>query len=237
MFRLNWAQQEIILIKKHPHGWVRTSDPVIRSPARYLWTIAPETIVLMTIFCTYARILSRASCIWSMNCWLTLFWPRLMTSIPISPSNLTSMLPSWPLCSTTSVAMVITWHTKGGYQNLVLLSSWWRPDTQKGVIRIVVLPLSWWRSDTQKGDIRIVVLPLSWWWSDTQQGVMRMLVLSCTCVPDAVNYCIIRLQIWTTIYFTWNIIKGPYKRNVLKQRPGRLFRVQIKIGATFLYKQ
>ena len=30
-------------------GWVRTSDPVIRSPARYRWTTAPANFVLRNI--------------------------------------------------------------------------------------------------------------------------------------------------------------------------------------------
>ena len=31
---------------KHAPEWVRTSDPVIRSPARYLWTTAPPNYYL-----------------------------------------------------------------------------------------------------------------------------------------------------------------------------------------------
>ena len=30
----------VALTMKHTPEWVRTSDPVIRSPARYLWTTA-----------------------------------------------------------------------------------------------------------------------------------------------------------------------------------------------------
>ena len=49
LFRLNWAKQtpgimrrKLQMTKLAPE-WVRTSDPVIRSPARYRWTTAPYT--------------------------------------------------------------------------------------------------------------------------------------------------------------------------------------------------
>ena len=32
---------------KHAPGWVRTSDTVIRSPARYFWTTAPAHIIIL----------------------------------------------------------------------------------------------------------------------------------------------------------------------------------------------
>ena len=46
LFRLNWAKQtpginEAKLMTKLAPEWVRTSELVIRSPARYRWTTAP----------------------------------------------------------------------------------------------------------------------------------------------------------------------------------------------------
>ena len=45
LFRLNWAKHagdnEAKLMTKLAPEWVRPSDPVIRSPARYRWTTAP----------------------------------------------------------------------------------------------------------------------------------------------------------------------------------------------------
>ena len=46
LLRLNWAKQnagdnEAKLMTKLAPEWVRTRDPVIRSPARYRWTTAP----------------------------------------------------------------------------------------------------------------------------------------------------------------------------------------------------
>ena len=51
LFRLNWAKQtpgnnEAKLITKLAPEWVRTSDPVIRSPARYRWATAPANYPL-----------------------------------------------------------------------------------------------------------------------------------------------------------------------------------------------
>ena len=49
LFRLNWAKQtpgdnEAKLMTKLAPEWVRTSDPVIRIPARYRWATAPASI-------------------------------------------------------------------------------------------------------------------------------------------------------------------------------------------------
>ena len=33
-----------ILQMKHAHEWVRTSDPVIRTQVRYIWTTAPASL-------------------------------------------------------------------------------------------------------------------------------------------------------------------------------------------------
>ena len=49
LFRLNWAKQtpgdnEAKLMTKLAPEWVRTSDPVIRSPACYRWTTAPPRL-------------------------------------------------------------------------------------------------------------------------------------------------------------------------------------------------
>ena len=51
LFRPNWAKadagdNEAKLMTKLAPEWVRTSDPVIRSPARYRWTTAPADISL-----------------------------------------------------------------------------------------------------------------------------------------------------------------------------------------------
>ena len=45
LFRLSWdaGDNEAKLMTKLAPEWVRTSDPVIRSPARYRWTTAPAT--------------------------------------------------------------------------------------------------------------------------------------------------------------------------------------------------
>ena len=40
------GDNEVKLIMKLAPGWVRTSDPVIRSPARYRWTTAPTSVFL-----------------------------------------------------------------------------------------------------------------------------------------------------------------------------------------------
>ena len=40
------GDNEAKLITKLAPEWVRTSDPVIRSPARYRWTTAPACITL-----------------------------------------------------------------------------------------------------------------------------------------------------------------------------------------------
>ena len=46
----NWAKQaqdnEVKLLMKHASEWVRNSNPVIRSPAHYLWTTTPVFKVL-----------------------------------------------------------------------------------------------------------------------------------------------------------------------------------------------
>ena len=44
LLRLNWAKQAPGLMTKLAPEWVRTSDPVIRSPARYRWTKAPARV-------------------------------------------------------------------------------------------------------------------------------------------------------------------------------------------------
>ena len=49
-FRLNWAKQTPGIMRrmtKLAPEWVRTSDPVIRSPARYRWTTAPASLQIM----------------------------------------------------------------------------------------------------------------------------------------------------------------------------------------------
>ena len=38
------GDNEVKLMMKHAPEWVQTSDPVIRSPAHYLWTTAPALI-------------------------------------------------------------------------------------------------------------------------------------------------------------------------------------------------
>ena len=40
--------------------WVRTSDPVIRSPARYRWTTAPAQRYVQNIICIKKQILQRS---------------------------------------------------------------------------------------------------------------------------------------------------------------------------------
>ena len=43
------GDNEAKLMTKHVPEWVRTSDPVIRSPARYRWTTAPASPTLCII--------------------------------------------------------------------------------------------------------------------------------------------------------------------------------------------
>ena len=41
----NAGDSEVKLIMKHAPEWVRTSDPVIRNPAWYLWSTVPTSLL------------------------------------------------------------------------------------------------------------------------------------------------------------------------------------------------
>ena len=83
LFRLNWAQadagdNEAKLITKLAPEWVRTSDPVIRSPARYRWSTAPAPSFTShppngstcTVYIRVHTYIHTCTCIWMHIMWL-----------------------------------------------------------------------------------------------------------------------------------------------------------------------
>ena len=62
------GENEAKLVMKLAPEWVRTSDPAIRSPARYRWTTAPACVIHMSKILTHT---------YNTFKFAELFWPSV----------------------------------------------------------------------------------------------------------------------------------------------------------------